>query len=329
MRFSVTEIEGYKYCKRLGQFTSFNGQGMGNLLPPNYFTTGTIWHDGHHRWLLEPEKIFTQCMLEAIKDQVEKVEARYEARLGFKMLKDESTYLWNSCEELPFMAENYQRVWKTPLPEGYHLVAPEQTIIVKIPGSQHELELTVDALIQHEDADYLLIIERKTYKARPRLIKLQKNNQFLRYMVGCRLAGLGDVRGIGYDGAWKRKGPTRKDMTLEDMFTRTTILRKPYEIANEVAAIAYDINEMANDPYYCNTKENPFYIDPDVARKFPNEIWFHPSYYVNPLMGCSNCSIQDLCEAYREGNDWVSIYETRYGPREKQGYALVTQEDEE
>lgn len=301
---SVTEIEGYKRCHRLGTLASFNGVALSKLLSPTYFSVGSIWHSGHEEWITNPAKDFRQIMWERASSEVDHIKEQYKARLGFNPSDAELEPVHTAIFMLPFMAENYQNVWKAPLPTNYVCVAPEQTIVVDMPNYPHlHLELTVDALIQNNDTGRLLVLERKTYGSRPRLETLQNNNQFLRYIWGCRRAGF-DVVGTAYDGAWKRQGPTRKGMQLDEMFLRSTLLRSPYEVEAEGESIEYDILQMYNDPYFTNSQG------------------FHPGYYV-PWNGCFDCQFVRLCQAYRKNEDWKHILATEYGPRQKQGYAIV------
>lgn len=307
---SVTEIEGYLRCRRLGTLASFNGASLSRLMSPSYFSVGSIWHSGHEEWITVPYKDFRQIMWEHASTEVDNIKARYKARLGFPPTDAELEPVLNAIFMLPFMAENYQKVWHTPLPENYVCIAPEQTIIVDMPNYQHlHLELTIDALIQNTTNGKLLLLERKTYRSRPRLETLQNNNQFLRYIWGCRRAGF-DVVGTAYDGAWKRQGPTRKGMQLDEMFLRTTLLRSPHEVEAEGESIEYDILQMYNDPYFRNN----------------HTTLFHPGYYV-PWNGCFDCQFKKLCEAHRKNEDWPHILATEYGPRQRQGYALVDNDE--
>lgn len=319
VNFSVTEIQGYKRCHRLSNLSSFNAQGLTRLSPPIYFSTGTIWHAAHERWLNEPNKHFVQCTLEAAQDEIKAVEARYFDRLGFPPSKMEMASVWESVEVLPEMANNYQQVWGQPLPDEYHCIAPEQTLIVPVPGTEHNLELTLDALIQNVDTGDLLVLERKTYSRRPNERTLQNDNQFLRYVWGAREAGLGPVVGIAYDGAWKRKAPTKKDMSLNDMFLRTTLLRNEFEIEHETQCIRNDVLEMANDEHwiYCGTTTFDLEEYPPM----------HPSYN-NPWNGCVDCQFRDPCELERKGKDFLSVIQTQFGPRQKMGHALLQDEDD-
>jgi hypothetical protein len=88
----------------------------------------------------------------------------------------------------------------------------------------HHLDMRFDGLLL-DDSDRLHILERKTYKNRPKLASLQTNDQFLAYMWGAEQLGVGEIAGIAYDGLWRRDAVPKRNATFEDLFLRVTLRR--------------------------------------------------------------------------------------------------------
>jgi RecB family exonuclease len=159
----------------------------------------------------------------------------------------------------------------------------------------HKLEATFDGIMADATGN-LFIIERKTYSRRPSTDELDENDQFLAYTWALTQLMGSSVRGVAYDGLWKRdKPPAGKQ--LSDLFLRKLLLRNQHEIEEFGALLAREAMDMA---------------DPNV------QIYKN----VPPLGGCWDCStFRPLCKAEsrnelysttlkqyikREGRDWHS-----------------------
>lgn len=133
----------------------------------------------------------------------------------------------------------------------------------------HQLEATLDGVMADEHGQ-LFIIERKTYDRRPTEDKLDEEDQFLAYMWALRQSGMGSVRGVSYDGLWKReKVPAGR--VFEDLFLRRIQTRNEQELAEFEYFLPYEVTEMANSPALYKT--------------------------VPPLNGCTDCNFRTLCKA--------------------------------
>jgi hypothetical protein len=203
------------------------------------------------------------------------------------------------------MVRNYWRYWGEPIDsKRFTLVKAEQVLMVPIPhtlhcgcglkcecGSEcecgscksesgvpcehcseyHYLEGTLDGLMTHKETGAYYILENKTFGAHPNIEELSRNFQFGCYVWLARqfLQGA-DVRGIAYDGIWKRADLPRLKLkasapegtvpepriykktglpyTWDDMFLRTTLMRGQTELSRLEAMLALTANRMASYP---------------------------------------------------------------------------------
>jgi hypothetical protein len=222
------------------------------------------------------------------------------------------------------MVRNYHNQWGSPLPDGFTMVAPEQTCVIPIPGTKHVcptcwyddgkakfntlvdpndpskpcptckgegfewhyLEGTLDGLIA-DQYSRVYVLERKTYGQRPKLEVLNMQDQFLAYLWILRTLGLGEVGGLAYDGAWKRKEPPRGS-ALNDLFLRIRLNRSPRELDNFQVQLAAQVNEMASNP----------------------------AIYVNRRWdGCWDCDFVEPCVAMMRGDDYKFMLTAKYTHR--------------
>jgi hypothetical protein len=300
MIFSVTEILGYLRCNRQYDLTSFNRKALGPIAGPLALQTGTIWHQSMEELVKDESVSLTEIIADKAAKEMTRVRETYRERIGVYPDPVELVNITEALEILVYMGRNYQHHWGSAIPKGFELIKAEQTIVVDIPGTENQLELTLDALAQQTHTKRLHLIERKTYGSRPRLQELQKNMQFLMYLWGLKQAGLGEVGGILYDGAWKRAEPPRGSK-MEDLFLRTTLTRSPFEIDNVAGFLALTTTRMA--------------AEPDLGDLL------HPIYNI-PFMGCFDCTMEPVCTAYNRGEDYNFVLNSRYAPRIKQGFAV-------
>ena len=295
---------------------------------------GTMLHEAHEQWLLHPDKDpVGEIMMDIAAATLAKVKASYTAVVGAPPDDEELAGVYENIETALHVIGNYKEHWGSSLPEGYTLVAPEQTILTPIPGTLHEcekcvgvgdvllpgggsltcsecegvgtayhyLEATLDALLRN-DAGLLFVLERKTYGQRPQLENLETNDQFLAYSWVVSKLNLGPVGGVVYDGMWRRRKEGKR--TLDDLFIRHVLTRAPQEFLNFERELAIEANMMAAAQ-----------ADPDkyVYRNFQ---W----------QGCWDCGSKPICLAEYRGEDSDWIRAKKYTHREGAEW-LTVEED--
>lgn len=278
---------------------------------------------------------------------------RYKESVGVNPSGVELRKVLDAIELGKQMVINYKAYWKEPVPSDMRLIMPEQTIIVPIPGTEHVvscecekhpeldmcacelegkhiegckckiephyLEATLDGLMVHRVTNVYYIMENKTFGVHPSIEELQRNWQFICYIWATREHFKEDVRGIAYDGVWKRahipcdaktgKPKRRSDgqtYTDADLFLRTTLVRSLYELAQMPTVLAHYANEMGSI-----IEGN----GPPITRHVP------------PVKGCVlDCKENiKLCDAIWRGED-TSYILWHYGKREK-NYTLKDEDE--
>lgn len=159
---------------------------------------------------------------------------------------------------------------------------------------QHILTCTLDGLLQNKRG-LLFVLERKTfdYRYTPTRDSLKRADQFTGYCWALRevskVANIGKVAGIAYDGLKKLAKPSR-GKSLDDLFIQTIIPKSDAELDAWGINIANVINEMANNPTI-----------------YPNIPW----------NGCErDCAFMDLCDAQLEGQPIDLLVRQNYTQRE-------------
>ena len=281
----VSERGTFKRCRRKWDYGSPNRQNLTSAGTPVYLTFGTMIHSTLEAWTADldadPVKLF---MVEAWK-ATEEMKKRYRRVVGTDPSEEEIGLLYDHVEMGASMIAAYQQRWGSPLPQGYHKVELEQTFLIDVPGTEHQLQGTLDGLMMDDEGNFF-ILERKTYGARPRLDILNHNDQFLAYIWAVQQ--LQDTKakvGILYDGLWKRKLEGKRK--LEDMNVRHLLWRPQGEIDEFGRLLTLEVNDMANDP----------------------------AIYVNrQWMGCFDCPFERLCTAQSSNKDYEYTKNTFYAP---------------
>jgi hypothetical protein len=314
MIVSVTERGTYKRCRRQWDFSSENRQGIQPIINPSLaLSLGTLIHRTLADWIQDPtltkwagvqygtgfkdgdlSELFTWHASRMMID----MERAYYAAVGMKPSSTELAPLLSSVE--------------LPIPEKYTFVMPEQEIQVPVPGTEHPcprcinngvrsfpcdyckgtgvqvhyLKGKLDGLVQDEYG-LLWVLEHKTYSSRPNKAVLDDNDQFLAYIWIVTQLNIGECGGILYDGMLKKRAPTRTE-TLRDLFTRTKLTRTQAELEEFQTHLAYELKEMASDPFITVTK---------------------------PWMGCFDCGYRDLCGAMSRKEDVNYIRNKLYTKR--------------
>lgn len=340
MIISVTERGTFKRCTQKWMYESRNTQGLTPIMPPQALGFGTLVHKTLEEWTLryaraqEDEEIDPQeILIEVAAQTIKEIKERYFKAVGAAATDAELDGVYENIDLANHIIENYAEYWGSPIPDGYELVAPEQTVLTPIPGTMHVctnrshydlnppevcpdcgkhgpevgavyhfLEATLDVLVRNP-AGLLFVVDHKTYGQRPKLETLETNDQFLAYMWTVSKLGLGDVGGFIYDGMWKRRREGKR--TLDDLFTRHVITRAPQEFVAFERELAREANLMAM------TFERP---DEFVTRNFQ---W----------QGCWDCTVKPLCLAEYRGEDAGWVRGSKFTTRE--GAEWLTEDDEE
>jgi PD-(D/E)XK nuclease superfamily len=211
---------------------------------------------------------------------------------------------------LEAMAMNYEAYWQSqdayPLPQGFDLIQAEQTCVVPVVGTPHNLEATLDGLMRHKQTGMVYVLERKTFERHPALEMLDMEFQFTAYMWVVSQLGF-MPGGVAYDGAWKRKSPP-KGRTIDDLFLRRPITHSQAWLDDFQESLVQIVQDMAEACY------NP-------AKRYANKNTF--------TSGCAFCSVKPICDAMSNGEDVEAVRKQFYVPRDVGGRAAVwTQQGE-
>lgn len=125
-------------CKRKRYLTSFNAQGWTPIWPSTALHLGTLIHRVGAVWLADPnlqtplEQVFLD---EATKDLL--ILQRIHLDVGQRIDALKNNDYWEMVALGAAMCKNYQAFYKKPLPNGFKLVQPEQTVAIPIPNTEH------------------------------------------------------------------------------------------------------------------------------------------------------------------------------------------------
>lgn len=291
MIFRVSERGTFKRCRRRWDYSSPHRQNLTSVGSPVYLTFGTMIHSTLERWAEHPEEDLVELFMHSAANAVYEMKTRYLRVVGTLPSEEEVGVVYDHVELGRSMMGAYVEKWGSAVPHGYKMVQSEQKFLINIPdtwdveeGKPHQLQGTLDGLLQHEKSGHLFILERKTYGARPRLSVLDHNDQFLSYMWAIQQLQKGQpCDGLVYDGLWKRKLEGKRK--LDDLFFRTVLTRPQAEIDEYGRLLTLEANEMAGDP--------AIYI---------NRQW----------LGCFDCPFDKLCAAESRGQDFDYIKRTFY-----------------
>jgi hypothetical protein len=331
MYVSVTEVQSFKRCRRQWHYGSFNRMGITPIMQPKpYLDLGSMIHKTLAYWTEKPDlgAVTLQQVFLAIATQHRRATLNaYVAATGSTPTLEEQTPLLDAIALGAAMMQNYQEYYTVPLPAHLKYCAPEQEILIPIPGTEHTctdcnlllatvtnvagnsesvqyvqcsmcngtgtarhyLKARLDALAidQH---DNLYVVERKTYEKRPDLNLLEVNDQFIGYVWAAQQLDMGRVVGVAYDGMWKRATPPQRPnkLTIADLFVRTIIQPAQDEVDEYGTELARTVMEMANDPYI-----------------YKNRVW----------QGCFDCSFEYLCRTQSQNGDMDYVLRTMYMSR--------------
>lgn len=137
MIISVTERGTFKRCKLKWDYSSFGRQSIEPIVKSRALNLGTLIHKACEDWLLNPDANLRELFMQRAVEAVDKARNLYKKNVGADMSQIELDPLYSAVQMGAFMAENYQKRWKKPLPDKYTLYSPEQTCIVPIPGASN------------------------------------------------------------------------------------------------------------------------------------------------------------------------------------------------
>lgn len=305
MIVSVTERGEYRRCRRRWNLGSSNRQRLAKIVPNTALGLGTLIHAALADWLVHPELNLRDVFLVRAKQQIDIVRNVFIKQAGRDITEQELGSLWDAVNLGSAMMENYQERWKTPLPAGFELVAPEQRIKIAIPGTQHQLQGRLDGIIRSLETKKLFVLEHKTYSQRPEERTLRWNDQFIAYQWMLTQLDLGEVEGIAYDGLWKRAAPPKKVENrpggLEDLFSRIKLRRSVAELQEFERCLRAEVIEMASGPAI-----------------YPNRTWDGSCNW--------GCEYNILCFAMSSGDDVDALQNSLYTDKRSLGLDV---EDEE
>lgn len=290
MIVSVTEVLNYKRCGRMWDWSSFNRQGLQRAVPSLALDIGRICHLALADWLVDTGVSPAQQALKHGNSTLATLASHYAQVVGTQPSDEELQSTYDAIAMAHSMMQNYADFWHTPVPSNLRCIAPEQTVVVPIPGTPHSLEGTLDALLT--DEVYVYPLEHKTYENRPRRDTLDTSDQFLAYQwLLSQLPGLAPCGGVAYDGMWKREKPPRGSQ-LEDLFLRLTLRRNQAELLDYATDLALTVTEMASA------------TEATVTR---NRRW----------EGCYDCGFKEPCLMKSRGEDYTELLSMDYIKRKR------------
>lgn len=284
---SITERATFKRCRAMWDYTSMQRQALAPISRNKNLQLGTLIHQAHAAWIANPDKDPTTLFVYYAQQELANIKRQYTRTVGMTPSDEELQQVYDNIALGTAMMENYRKKWHTPVPQDFVCIAPEQTVIVPIPHTNHHAEGTLDTLLQHRKTKELYVHERKTYGQRPRTDALDMSDQFLGYIWLLTQLDIGHVGGIAYDGMWKRAVPPR-GRTFDDLFLRLLLTREPPELARFEADLRAEANEMLDNPHI-----------------YLNRRW----------EGCFDCGMQRLCVSEMRGEDAEYIRSEYYTRR--------------
>lgn len=291
----VSERGTFKRCRQRWDYSSPARQGLAPRGAPTALTFGSLIHAVLEKWLLEPDIDVEITTVQCANEELKQLKARYKEAVGVNPNDDELDAFYQSVELAIQMMVGYKEHWGGPLPEGFELVQPEQTLRVPVyPGPDYEhvvLQGTLDGLLRDTISGQLFILEHKTYGIRPRVDTLENNDQFLAYMWMAQQVFGEPIGGMVYDGMWKRE--VTKKRTLDDIYFRTVLTRPQHELDMFATRLVGEVQDMLGS------------------------LTSQPNIYLNRRWeGCHDCPFDKLCQAESRGEDAEYIRKTYYVQKE-------------
>lgn len=299
---SVTERESFDRCKRKWFYS--HKIRLARIVPEIHFMLGSMMHQAHATWLLQPEANFEEIFNAEASRYVLDIELRHKAVQASRLLPDiDFTPIYDQVELGKAMARNYQLKWHKPLPGNMTLLTPEQEISINVYDDLY-LKGKIDALIQ-DSHGRIYVLEHKTWGKHPNINDLNQNDQFLAYIYMATKLNVGEVVGIAYDGLWKR-ADVPKGKNLDDLFERRILRRNIHELQEFEEMLILQIREMK-----LKTRELEFYGQLGIYS--PPPISYRKTV---PYDGCSDCSFRELCHQQSVSGDTENQINTFYYQRE-------------
>lgn len=287
--FSATEMMRYQRCIWQWDAASFNRRGLAPVIGATYFEIGTAVHKSLADWLLNPQADLVDVYGGHAAAIAGKAINHYKLAHGVGPAPVELVSLMEGLDLGKSMMQNYQEHYKTPLDRRYSVVQVEQTIVVPIPGTEHQLETTLDAIIA-DLRGHLLPVDHKTFTYEPGADMINNNFQFKCYVMALQLSLPENIiDGFAYNGMRKKAAPTNKQ-TLADMFHREIVKFTKAEMVEHYALVAWLANQMDNTTYLPKTV---------------------------PWNGCRGCEFMKLCHADSKQQNYQTILRKDYTQRER------------
>jgi|SRR5262245_12760649 len=247
MIFSISEIREFLRCKLRWDFSSTNRQRLSPIIVKPQLSLGRNIHEGLAGWMVDVDADVIALYMLATAKELAGVEKFYKEKYSREPTDEELSPILDNVKLGRAMLGNYRQRWQTPLPSHLKVIAPEQEVVVDIPGTEHSLKMILDGICQSSNTHNNFIIDHKTYNIKPREETLRYDLQFTAYVWGANRLGL-NVEGVAYDGLWKREEPP-KNKTLQDLFTRMIIRPGVDELLQFEQTLRMITTEMANKPF--------------------------------------------------------------------------------
>lgn len=295
------------------------------MVPHTALSLGSFVHAALAAWHEDSSRHPKVTFLEAARDERIRIAEAYREQNGYSIEESKLSKIDDAITLGYSMIENYAERWHSPLPPRFKLIAPEQMVIMPIPGTEHTEEYLwvpndanslsidnagrlvkftydeprmhylkgkLDAIIQDEQTGGLYVLERKTYALRPREEVLRSTDQFVAYQWLLTMLNLGyEVAGVAYDGLWKRAAVPKtvdgRAGVLNDLFCRMKIEHPPEVLAEFEEFLKLEVLYMANNP--------PLYTN----RTSDGSCFW-------------GCGSQELCAAMTRGEDTDYVLRTEY-----------------
>lgn len=342
MKFSVTDIENFKRCRRKWHLTSISDNRLG--LEPMMSESvaldlGTLFHKTMADWItdfsLDPSFLFlghantrmTECI------------ANYTAIVGCAPSDEELDKLFEAIDLGKTMVENYKNYHKIPLPKHMTYKAPEQAVEILMPGTEHDCEVcygrgNYQQTIINPDGSIASSIEI--------ICETCNGTGIVYHYLTCTFDGLlQDMRDNVYVLEHKTYATTPNINVLKrtDQFCGYLWVANQVgkELGWKVAGLAYDGVLKRKTPPRGKTVDDMFIrkvLDrSDTAMEhwqtqaaqcmnemavMPTDIYDGVLYPHIPFQGCWDCKVKKICDAVDEGEDWQYIAKTGYVRRKVQ-----------
>lgn len=257
-------------------------------------------------------------MAEAMQNSIQDVELDDEI-ISFQAHRDAITDLYL---EVVSQTNSYQTYW----PRFEKIIATEQNLMFRMPGTRIPVSCTLDKII--EDENGLWVVERKWVKTFRSTDQMDLDGQLNRYVIAAKANGF-DVLGVLVD----QVGPPPKKPSLNqpDRKTGKKLMSRakcgdwrtykaallaegldPEEYAEEMMEKLPYCSEFRRDYVYRSDVELANYIE-DIKTKVQEVSSVNKTIYTcDDQIRCSCCQFRELCIERLKGGDVDYLMKTMF-----------------